>query len=830
MRILRAELHSVRHIQALTIDLDAPLTAITGPNGVGKTTLQQALLAALFYHSKKDTRDAFISRFDPHAPPQAILTLARGGSSTPIVYTRRLTDDAGEWREGALTLKKKGEALKKIQERFPLDPDAAALLLWGRHEDLALVVDQFPSDGHSLLTAATIRGLGPDPKEIVEELAQDFAAAKRTGKNPGALTQAQVRIAELNGELEKAREAERKRTELTLAFDSAKQRREQSGQRRAESDQTVKHLERLEKLLETALQALAQRTALEKQQQLWNGLDAEIERAERQRQTLDDELRLLDIQWRVAKAHEIEQQLLQKQTQLAEVEEAEQRRAALDQALQAVRRPQKTDVETLRRLQTQLKEAADKMEASGLRYRLSVEGADRLVEVVEDHGVARKVRVTSELPHEGVVGQVVFLADGLRLAAYGKEDVASHKRAIERLRQEILAHLLAFGTPDEAAFVSLAAERERINEELREAAADLKAKLKGSTRDQLKRDVSRVEQERVELRVSASDSADWRHRPLEPAAELLRHRQSKEGELKAVVKACTDQRAKQPTDDRKRQLLNDLELGVKNSNRTAEAFQAADDRGSAVSDAALQELRQRLTEERKENGRRRDEQSASERDFERLAAELKHAGAERSLPSIEADLAEAQVLHQREKVLQEARELLKQRLEEKVTEMAAEVPLELGERVSQHLGRLTTGAFTKVSLSPNLCIAGLADEQPIAGAWETKHLSYGERNQAALAVKIAVARALAETHGPIFLILDDSLVSFDPNRRAATEKLLEELTADGRLQIILLTCHTDWIEDWKARAKTALHHIELKKIAAYYADVHTNPPAEVVGE
>jgi uncharacterized protein YhaN len=120
-----------------------------------------------------------------------------------------------------------------------------------------------------------------------------------------------------------------------------------------------------------------------------------------------------------------------------------------------------------------------------------------------------------------------------------------------------------------------------------------------------------------------------------------------------------------------------------------------------------------------------------------------------------------------------------------------------------------------VALSAELAVTHVA-ENGAASRWRPGQLSYGEQHQAALAVKIAVARALAEASGPVFIVLDDSLVSFDPYRRAATEQFLLELVADGKLQIILLTCHTDWAADFKQRWPERVKYIELVECARYY--------------
>jgi energy-coupling factor transporter ATP-binding protein EcfA2 len=75
---------------------------------------------------------------------------------------------------------------------------------------------------------------------------------------------------------------------------------------------------------------------------------------------------------------------------------------------------------------------------------------------------------------------------------------------------------------------------------------------------------------------------------------------------------------------------------------------------------------------------------------------------------------------------------------------------------------------------------------------------------------------LAESGNPVFVLLDDCLVSLDPQHRAATENLLMDLIADGRLQVILLTCHTDWARDWQKRCGEQVHSSDLASQAEYY--------------
>ena len=97
-------------------------------NALTRTT---AILAAMF-SQKKEVRESFVSQFDPNTSPTVVLGLSPGDGAPSVSLTRCLLDDRGEWKEGATTLKKKKEALDKIQEVLPISAHAAAVLLWGR--------------------------------------------------------------------------------------------------------------------------------------------------------------------------------------------------------------------------------------------------------------------------------------------------------------------------------------------------------------------------------------------------------------------------------------------------------------------------------------------------------------------------------------------------------------------------------------------------------------------------------------------------------------------------------------------------------------------------
>ena len=158
--------------------------------------------------------------------------------------------------------------------------------------------------------------------------------------------------------------------------------------------------------------------------------------------------------------------------------------------------------------------------------------------------------------------------------------------------------------------------------------------------------------------------------------------------------------------------------------------------------------------------------------------------------------------------------------------MSESVPRELAARIGEHLARLTGGAYAKVSLNEAFAVDRVGEGGDRPEHWQPHELSAGEQALTALVMKIAVARALAESGNPVFVLLDDSLVSLDPQHRAATESLLVDFIADGRLQVILLTCHSDWALDWQKRCGKQVHLIDLAGQAEYYR----TPPALGAGE
>lgn len=817
MKIHSVKLRNVRHIRELSLELPGPLVVIGGPNGAGKSTLQESILAAMFFSDKR-LRDSFVSQFDPDSSPTVTLALSRGGAASTIVLTRCLLDDKGEWQEGGAVLKKKKQALDKVQEILPITADAAALLLWGRQDDMPAVVEGFPSDGHTLLTAATIQGTGPDPKAIVKQLEKDSDDARkgeRGGQVVGALVGAKKRLDALVVEMEEATRADEELSKRRQQLHEAKNRRDQLRTEAHAIHARLGKLDQLDKLLGPALEQMAIRDQMVARQTEWEGLEAEIAAARKHLTDLQRESESLLAQYRVARDEELALRIdeISKRIQLGE--ELESACAELNKDLKSTPRPDPADVRTHQTLQSRIKETQAKIEATGVRYELSAGDRPRSLRLAEDGQDARDITLAAGQSHQGIVGRLTVEADGLRFSAAGKEDISGLKQAIQQATEEAEALFEKFAVKNEAAFQKSAKEKEQLQRALEQKKTEMRGQLGTATAAGLKSELERLQSARRDNNMSLQDREACAGKRLPPAGDIHHWCAQKQGEIQEAREGLAALEEKRPNEAEKDVHKKTLEAIRTKAREAAAAFTDADETHREPSRALQSDFRRGLERERHDQTKLASALLEFEKKVAELQGQLKQARPHRAIDEIQADLEEAKEAHNREQTLQEARDLLAKRIAEKMDALAAHVPVELGNKVTEHLARLTGGAARQVTLDQQLAVAHVG-ANGAGQTWRPGQLSYGERHQAALAVKIAVARALAETSGPVFVILDDSLVTFDPHRRAATEDFLLDLVGDDKLQVILLTCHTDWAADWQQRRPRQVNYLELAQHARYY--------------
>ncbi len=586
----------------------------------------------------------------------------------------------------------------------------------------------------------------------------------------------------------------------------------------------IDKLATLEKLLEPALHDMKTLADLEETQSDWDKWEDEIAAARKTLAGLEKELGQLHSQYRFARDQELGLLIDKAQAKMAALEELGRSLADIEVNIKSKKRPDSADVKKYRELKAQANQAQDRMEASGVRYELSVASGSRTLRIAEDGGPEKEVVLTAGKNHKDIVGRLVVEVDGLRFVAGGKVDISHHKGVWEANSRQILDLFKQFAADDEAGFLKLAKEKDQLDKNLTEFKNELKVKMGGSTLAGFQGEIKQLEQARADNRMTLSDKEACAGKTLFTANETKNQLSRKEWEIEQAKEAQAGKEEKRPSETEKNLHKANLEAVRKIRRESVSAFKDADDRHREPGKTLLQEIKADLEKKRKDLANLSATRSATETSVAELQGQLKLINPHRPVDVIEADLQEADHALHREQVLQDARALLKERIEEKIAILAANVPVELGNRITEHLTKLTAGAFCQVQLNAGLAMNQVGENGSLGGQWQPGQLSHGQRHQAALAVKIAVARALAETSGPVFIMLDDSLVSFDPQCRAATEKWLLDLVADEKLQVILLTCHSDWAADWHRRCPE-IHLTELAKEADYYRD----PPAIAAG-
>jgi DNA repair exonuclease SbcCD ATPase subunit len=345
---------------------------------------------------------------------------------------------------------------------------------------------------------------------------------------------------------------------------------------------------------------------------------------------------------------------------------------------------------------------------------------------------------------------------------------------------------------------------------------ELRVQLGNASIAGLKTDLERLTAARSANNVTLSDQETCAGKLLASAAEIDKGCAKKRGEIGQARDALRVLQDRRPSEAEKNLHRKNLDVVRAKAREAAAAFTGVDELRREPTKDLQAQIGRDLDSKRRAHAKLTSALLEAEKRASDLGGQLKTAQPHRPLGAIAAELDEAREALDREETLQEARVLLRQRIETKMETLAAHVPVDLGNKVTQHLARLTGGVMGRVVLGQELAVTHVG-ENGAARLWQPGQLSHGERHQAALAVKIAVARALAETSGPVFIVLDDSLVSFDPRRRAATENFLLDLVKDGKLQVIVLTCHTDWAGDWSSRSPGQVRYVELTPtLDSYY--------------
>jgi ABC-type transport system involved in cytochrome bd biosynthesis fused ATPase/permease subunit len=152
-----------------------------------------------------------------------------------------------------------------------------------------------------------------------------------------------------------------------------------------------------------------------------------------------------------------------------------------------------------------------------------------------------------------------------------------------------------------------------------------------------------------------------------------------------------------------------------------------------------------------------------------------------------------------------ALELLSRELSVLERELAGNLAPQLTAELAAVLERAPVARVKRVGLSSQLeLLLDVADAPPgLAGAELMERLSLGARRQLALALRVAVGRALGEARA-VPLLLDEPLAELDDEHALASLRYLGTLAAEQ--QVILMTCHARHY-DWLRRESGVAAHV-----------------------
>ncbi len=196
----------------------------------------------------------------------------------------------------------------------------------------------------------------------------------------------------------------------------------------------------------------------------------------------------------------------------------------------------------------------------------------------------------------------------------------------------------------------------------------------------------------------------------------------------------------------------------------------------------------------REKREKREELNQTLREKLEQHKELEKSLPEASTKEMEAELEELNNQFLSYKNRANNLKVIKDVFERKLEEMDQNSFKPLINSFSRNLKLLTAGRYEAGSIDPDFSIKIKSDEKKeLPGSLDL--LSYGTYDAAALALRFAIFDNLFSKEGG-FIILDDCLVNFDPERRKNAVKLIKEY--QKKYQIIYTTCDPERAAEFEA--------------------------------
>ena len=237
----------------------------------------------------------------------------------------------------------------------------------------------------------------------------------------------------------------------------------------------------------------------------------------------------------------------------------------------------------------------------------------------------------------------------------------------------------------------------------------------------------------------------------------------------------------------------------------------------------LARLRQELSGLQHQRSEHLDQIQRLEIELNELRTRLKPVASLHDVDRVQAEVAaldaEIVIAQQRIEVLNTSETQLKEVLR-RLGERRQQSVLDLA---SKYINRLTDGDCYRL-MADAKGTAILAETRQSSRPQSLQQLSRGTRDQAALALRLALIQVRAESTERCPLVLDDVFITSDDERAAAVADLLMEIAASGQ-QIIFLTCQNDVLDLFRRRQAT-IRTLEDAPVVSMQMPV-TAPPVPV---
>jgi exonuclease SbcC len=368
----------------------------------------------------------------------------------------------------------------------------------------------------------------------------------------------------------------------------------------------------------------------------------------------------------------------------------------------------------------------------------------------------------------------------------GNEDVDRLQEAVLKQQQRIRERCSEHGADDIEGLRGMRSRLLEFRSLLERLERDLKAQLGGKELAQWKQELAALADIPATRDISVIQGELNRrgHRVAELGLEIsglegnLARWQREHGSLEDLLEKVTDLRSQWKRLDEEASTLKSLPEGYDSPARFIDTLQHSQDR--------LDRLQGDLAGFMEERARLQGKLSSQEFSAEELSE--KHQSAESRYEHL---LREVKSLRR----ILDVHETV-------ISEKESDPFIRVGARIVQLLERLSEGRYGQVQFEKNLPETIGSDNIRL----ETDLLSKGMKGSLALAVRMAYSEVyLSDMDG--FLMLDDPFTELDPDRRRHAAELLQEM-ANGK-QIIFFTCHPEQAGLFPAMSAVACEDIPV---------------------